>query len=99
MFHLEVEPDPTALCDRIWSAGRTPGLVILPTTPLDALRPHLGSIGVVNPLGVDPVAKTGFVEETSARVETLVRWRGELGLDYVVQADGGAAWSSPFFVD
>ena len=84
-FHLEACPEPAETLARIEAAGITPGLVILPTTPVDHLDPWLELAGYVNPLGVNPVAKTGFDEATFDRIRHLKAARPDL----VVQADGG----------
>jgi len=74
---------------RIREAGCTPGLALLPPTPVQRVRPWLQAIGLVNPLGVNPTAEGGFDESTFARIAELVRMREEAGLDFVIQGDGG----------
>jgi len=84
-FHLEACPDPGPLLDRIREAGVAAGLVVLPSTPVTALEPWLGRVDFVNPLGVNPVEKTGYDEATPDRIRELKGLRGDLR----VQADGG----------
>lgn len=88
-FHLEATPDPAGPLARIRAAGLVAGLVVLPDTPLARLDPWLDRVGLVNPLGVNPVARTGFDEATFERIGQLVRWREARGLDFRIQADGG----------
>ncbi len=88
-FHLEACEDPGPALARIRKAGVTPGLVILPSTAIESLIPWLDQVGVVNPLGVNPVEKTGFDEATYDRIEALKQHRTERNLDFLIQADGG----------
>ncbi len=88
-WHLEQDPDPADRLDRVRAHGRKAGLVVLPSTPLEALDPWLERVDLVNPLGVDPTRGQGFDEATYGRVATLVQRRRARGLDFVVQADGG----------
>jgi ribulose-phosphate 3-epimerase len=88
-FHLEAAPDAQPLLARVRSAGLAAGLVVLPGTPLESLDPWLGWVDQVNPLGVDPVARTGFDERTCSRIADLVTRREVRGLRFRIQADGG----------
>jgi len=84
-LHLEACPDPAMLLDQIREAGIRPGLVILPTTPVHELEPWLDLVDFVNPLGVNPVARTGYDEATPDRIRAIKALRPGL----TVQADGG----------
>ena len=88
-FHWETTADAAACLQRIRAAGAEPGIVLLPGTELDGIRGLLGSLALVNPLGVDPTRGLGFQEETYGRIETLRAWRDAAGHDFVLQADGG----------
>lgn len=84
-IHLEACPDPGELLQQIREAGVSPGLVILPNTPVEQLEPWLGSVDFVNPLGVNPVEKSGYDESTPDRIRQLKALMPGL----TVQADGG----------
>jgi ribulose-phosphate 3-epimerase len=84
-FHLEACPKPAGPLDRIRAAGIAPGLVVLPNTPVTDLEPWLDGVNFVNPLGVNPVEKSGYDEATPDRIRQLKALRPDL----VVQADGG----------
>jgi ribulose-phosphate 3-epimerase len=84
-FHLEACPEPGGLLDRLRAAGVSPGLVILPSTAVERLEPWLDRVDFVNPLGVNPVEKTGYDEATPDRIRQLKA--AQPGL--IVQADGG----------
>ncbi|RKZ13182.1 ribulose-phosphate 3-epimerase [bacterium] len=88
-FHLEACDDPAPVLDEIRAAGLTAGLVILPETAVEQLYPWLARIGLVNPLGVNPVAKTGYDDRTPARIAALAQRRKAENLDFLIQADGG----------
>ena len=65
------------------------GLVILPSTPIESVFPWLDQLDVVNPLGVNPVAQTGFDDNTYARVAALRAEIDRIGSKCRLQADGG----------
>ena len=88
-FHLEACGNPGPALARIREAGLIPGLVILPGTNIEALDPWLDEVRLVNPLGVNPVEKTGFDEATYERIQFLKRRKTDRNLDFVIQADGG----------
>jgi len=88
-FHLECSRQPEMLVQQMHDLGVTPGIVVFPGTPLDELHGLLPRIGLVNPLGVDPRHKLGFQDNTYERIGRLCALREELGLSFVVQADGG----------
>lgn len=88
-FHLEVVDDPRAFIAHLRELGVQPGVVLLPSTPLDAVLPLLASIEVVNPLGVDPTRGLGFQDDTYARIARLAAHKREHGLTVRIQADGG----------
>ena len=88
-IHLEACRDPGPALAKIRLAGLTPGLVILPSTPVEELDPWLDQAGLINPLGVNPVEKTGFDEATYDRIRDLKQRRTERNLSFLIQADGG----------
>ena len=88
-IHLEACPEPTDALRKIRDAGLGAGLVILPDTPIESLDLWLDEIDFVNPLGVNPVAGTGFDEATYDRIQALVQRRDQRNLDFRIQADGG----------
>ena len=88
-FHLEACRNPGPALARIKQAGLVPGLVILPSTAIEDLDPWLDQVDLVNPLGVNPVEKTGFDEATYDRIKALKQRRTARDLDFRIQADGG----------
>jgi ribulose-phosphate 3-epimerase len=88
-FHWEAADDAVACVRQIQAAGAKAGIVCLPSTPLSELRSLLGSVDLVNPLGVDPTQGLGFQDSSYERIETLRAWRDQDGCNFVIQADGG----------
>ena len=88
-FHLEACENPGPALARIKRSGLIPGLVILPSTRIEELDPWLDQVGLINPLGVNPVEKTGFDEATYDRIKALKQRRTARNLDFLIQADGG----------
>lgn len=88
-FHLEAAARPAEIVEELHGLGVVPGLVVFPGTPLSELEAFLPSIGLVNPLGVDPRHGLGFQESSYARIGELCAMRDAKGLSFVVQADGG----------
>lgn len=88
-FHLEVVDDPRALIRQLRGLEVKPGLVVLPSTPIEDLLPLLEEVDVVNPLGVDPTCGLGFQESTYARIGVLAAFKVKHSLDVRIQADGG----------
>ena len=88
-FHREVVDDPAAVLAQIRAHGCAPGLVLLPSTPVEDAFGVLGEVALVNPLGVDPTRGLGFQDATYDRIEALVAERVRRGLDFAVQGDGG----------
>ncbi|MBI1832868.1 MAG: ribulose-phosphate 3-epimerase [Planctomycetes bacterium] len=54
LFHIEVEPQPTALLRRIRATGCQAGLVLNPPTPVTAIMPYLAELDAVLVMSVMP---------------------------------------------
>lgn len=89
-FHLEVVDDPAAMIDQLRGLEVGVGLVVLPSTPIEATHPWLDAVDVVNPLGVDPTRGLGFQDSTYERIAALAAERARRALSALrIQADGG----------
>lgn len=88
-FHLEVVADPRAMIRQLRGLEVQPGIVILPSTAVDAVLPLLEEVAVVNPLGVDPTQGIGFQDSTYARIGALAEFKSKHALSVNIQADGG----------
>ena len=89
-FHLEAAEDPAVCAALIRRAGAKVGVSIKPATPVEALREVLPAVDLVLVMSVEPgFGGQSFIEgslEKIRRLRTLVR---ELGLDTVIEVDGG----------
>lgn len=54
LFHIEVEPEPTALLRSIRRQGARAGLVLNPPTPVESILPHLAEVDRVLVMSVMP---------------------------------------------
>lgn len=93
LFALEHSADIGATLQLIGQAkneneparGILRGVSVYPDTPLDAIRPHLEQIDVVNVLAVRPdTGKQSFLAQVPERVKMLRQWKPEL----LIVADG-----------
>jgi ribulose-phosphate 3-epimerase len=89
-FHLEAEPEPAKLIERIRNAGIKPSISIKPATPAQALFPYLDSLSMVLIMTVEPgFGGQKMIEDCLKKAEIL---RGEMsrrGIDLDIEADGG----------
>ncbi|HHI69016.1 MAG TPA: ribulose-phosphate 3-epimerase [Planctomycetes bacterium] len=85
-FHVEAVADPARAAREIRGMGVKVGVSLKPGTPLEALEPCLGEVGLVLVMGVEP----GFGGQAWIP-ETLEKARGlkERGWGGLVSMDGG----------
>jgi ribulose-phosphate 3-epimerase len=89
-FHIESEDDPAATIREITRFGCSAGLSVKPNTPLDALRDHLGAIGRLLVMTVEPgFGGQKFMPEMMEKVRQAAQWRAEGGHSYDIEVDGG----------
>lgn len=89
-FHLEATADPAACIDRIRRAGARVGISIKPATPVEALREWLPKVDLVLVMSVEPgFGGQSFIEGSLDKVCELRSLCRELGLDTVIEVDGG----------
>ncbi|HIU45617.1 MAG TPA: ribulose-phosphate 3-epimerase [Candidatus Enteromonas pullicola] len=91
-FHLEAAPGNRAVCliEKIHRLGLKAGLSIKPGTPVEALLPYLGQIDLALVMSVEP-GKGGqaFLDGALPKIAYLKRRKEELGLDFLIEVDGG----------
>lgn len=91
-FHLEAAPGNRAVCliEKIHRLGLKAGLSIKPGTPVEALLPYLGQIDLALIMSVEP-GKGGqaFLDLALPKIAYLKRRKEELGLDFLIEVDGG----------
>lgn len=74
----------------IRSEGARPGVVINPGTPVSTLDDVLGLVDFVLVMSVNPgFGGQKFIPHSLTKVRQLVQRRKELGLQYIIELDGG----------
>ncbi len=89
---IHVEPDyPVAeTLAAIRNRGCKCGVVLNPDTPAEAAKPYLEACDIVLIMTVQPgFGGQSFREDVLPKIETLAKWRKELGLNYRLEVDGG----------
>ena len=94
-FHIESDSPVQETIDKIKSFGIKPGLVIKPGTPVESVFPYLADLYMVLVMTVEPgFGGQSFMADMMPKVEALKAKREELGLDFLIEADGGIADST-----
>ena len=89
-FHLEATDDPAACAALIRRAGARVGVSIKPATPVEALREVLPAVDLVLVMSVEPgFGGQSFIEGSLAKIRELRALSRELGLDTLIEVDGG----------
>lgn len=89
-FHLEAAEDPAGCIARIRRAGAKVGVSIKPATPVEALREVLPAVDLVLVMSVEPgFGGQSFIEGSLEKIRRLRALVRELGLDTVIEVDGG----------
>lgn len=88
--HLEAYHDAGMTLDRIRATGKKAGLSIKPSTPLDQARVLFGSFDLLLIMTVEPgFGGQAFMPEMLGKIQDAARLRSELGLDFLIEVDGG----------
>ena len=89
-FHLEAAEDPAVCAALIRRAGAKVGVSIKPATPVEALREVLPAVDLVLVMSVEPgFGGQSFIEGSLEKIRRLRALARELGLDTVIEVDGG----------
>ncbi len=89
-FHIEATQQSAACLDEIHSAGAKAGLSIKPATPVEALRELLHKVDLVLVMSVEPgFGGQSFMPQSLDKVRELIALREELGLNFLIEIDGG----------
>lgn len=74
---------------QIRDLGCKPGVALNPARPPESIRYYLPYLDKVTVMLVDPgIAGQAVISEMYDKIRTLARWRKELGLDFLIEADG-----------
>lgn len=89
-FHVEAT-DKVEECIRIVrEAGAKVGISIKPATPVEAIREWLPKVDLVLVMSVEPgFGGQKFIPGSTDKVRELKALREELGVDYLIELDGG----------
>lgn len=89
-FHLEATNDPAECIERIRRMGARVGISIKPATPVEALREWLPKVDLVLVMSVEPgFGGQLFIEGAIDKVRELRAMIRELGLETLIEVDGG----------
>jgi ribulose-phosphate 3-epimerase len=89
-IHVEIDGDVMGALAAIRAAGARPGLALNPPTPLERVRPFLGTVDLLLVMSVNPGwGGQPFVEGSLEKLDAARRLRNELGRGFVIQVDGG----------
>lgn len=89
-FHVEADSDISATIDRIRSHGISPGLVLKPDTPAEAVFPYLEQLSMVLVMTVEPgFGGQSFMAHMCPKIAQLREEITRRGLAVDIQVDGG----------
>ena len=89
-FHLEATDDINKVINYIKARDIKVGLAIKPNTKIEELYPFLPYIDLVLVMSVEPgYGGQPFIMSTIDKVNKLYDYRKEVGLDYLIEVDGG----------
>lgn len=88
--HVEACKDVKAVLMQIRELGAKPGLAFNPETAVEELRPYLSLVDEVVLMSVHPgFGGQSFIPESMDKIRELAALREELGLDFLIEVDGG----------
>lgn len=88
--HIEAVPNPIPVIDECGVLGMDVGLVVNPSTPVDAIMPYLDRLSMVLVMSVQPgFGGQSFIEDSLPKVESLRAAIDARGLRTNLQIDGG----------
>ena len=84
-----IESDAFVTINKIRSLGCKAGIALNPATPLEAICYYLPLLSKVTIMIVDAgYAGQKVITQMYDKIQTLVQWRNEMGLDFLIEADG-----------
>ncbi len=89
-FHYEATEQIDECIRLTREAGAKVGISIKPATPVSVLKEILPKIDMVLVMSVEPgFGGQSFMPDSLDKVRELAALKGELGLDYIIEIDGG----------
>lgn len=84
-----IESDAFVTINKILSLGCKAGVAMNPAAPLEGIRYYLPLLSKVTVMIVDAgYAGQKVITQMYDKIRTLVQWRREMGLDFLIEADG-----------
>lgn len=84
-----IESDAFVTINKIKSLGCKAGIALNPAAPLEAIRYYLPLLDKVTIMIVDAgYSGQKVIAQMYDKIRTLVQWRTEMGLEFLIEADG-----------
>jgi D-allulose-6-phosphate 3-epimerase len=84
-----IESDAFVTLNKIRALGCKAGIALNPAAPLEAIRYYLPLLSKVTIMIVDAgYAGQTVITQMYEKIRTLALWRDEMGLDFLIEADG-----------
>lgn len=84
-----IESDAFVTINKIRSLGCKAGIALNPAASLEAIRYYLPLLSKVTIMIVDAgYAGQKVITQMYDKIQTLVKWRDEMGLEFLIEADG-----------
>ena len=84
-----IESDAFVTINRILSLGCKAGIALNPSSSLEAIRYYLPLLSKVTVMIVDAgYAGQKVITQMYDKISTLAKWRAEMGLSFLIEADG-----------
>jgi len=89
-IHHEACPEPRNVITDIRTRGARPSLAVSPDTPVAVVAPTAAELDMVLVMSVHPgFGGQRFIPESLAKLEEARALRSRLGLDFLIEVDGG----------
>lgn len=88
-----IESDAFVTINKIKALGCKAGIALNPAAPLEAIRYYLPLLDKVTIMIVDAgYAGQKVIVQMYDKIRTLAKWREEMGLNFLIEADGSMNW-------
>lgn len=89
-IHVESTENPEEVLQQIRALGVKPGITLRPRTPIEQLKPFLGSVDLVLVMTVEPgFGGQSFMHEQISKISYLKKECRNLGVSPLIEVDGG----------
>lgn len=89
-IHCEATEEIEAIAEKVHAAGKLFAIAVKPATPAEAIKEYLPLCDMVLVMTVEPgFGGQSFMADMMPKVAKFRALREDLGLDYMIQVDGG----------